>query len=77
MTMNSLTSKKRTNNGEVKTQSTRGKIVIAVDFGTTYSGIAWAWSEQPKDISIVNQWPDGKSTEKEDQESISSSKVPT
>ncbi|KAF2726578.1 hypothetical protein EJ04DRAFT_517742 [Polyplosphaeria fusca] len=31
-------------------------ILIGIDFGTTFSGVAWAYSEQPDDIKIVSNW---------------------
>ncbi|KAL4730385.1 hypothetical protein ACLX1H_002419 [Fusarium chlamydosporum] len=31
-------------------------IIIGLDFGTTYSGIAWAYSRQPDDIALVTNW---------------------
>ncbi|CZR34230.1 uncharacterized protein FPRO_01385 [Fusarium proliferatum ET1] len=31
-------------------------IIIGIDFGTTYSGVAWAYSRQPDDIEIVTSW---------------------
>ncbi|KAF5714917.1 Hsp70 chaperone protein [Fusarium globosum] len=31
-------------------------IIIGIDFGTTYSGVAWAYSCQPDDIEIVTSW---------------------
>ncbi|KAJ4996040.1 Hsp70 family chaperone [Colletotrichum sp. SAR 10_66] len=31
-------------------------IVIGIDFGTTFSGVSWAWSGQPHDIEIVTRW---------------------
>ncbi|KAF9769155.1 hypothetical protein IL306_013482 [Fusarium sp. DS 682] len=31
-------------------------IIIGIDFGTTFSGVAWAFSKQPDDIEIVTSW---------------------
>ncbi|KAH6898499.1 hypothetical protein B0T10DRAFT_555809 [Thelonectria olida] len=31
-------------------------IIIGVDFGTTFSGVAWAYSREPDDIEIVTSW---------------------
>jgi molecular chaperone DnaK (HSP70) len=45
------------------------KIVICVDFGTTYSGVAAAYSATPDEIDIVKSWPGGNG--------ITSDKVPT
>lgn len=35
------------------------KVIVAIDFGTTFTGIASAYSGTPDDIDVVNQWPDG------------------
>ncbi|CAG7557355.1 unnamed protein product [Fusarium equiseti] len=31
-------------------------IIVGVDFGTTYSGIAWAYSREPDEIELVTSW---------------------
>ncbi|KAK7415518.1 hypothetical protein QQX98_005872 [Neonectria punicea] len=31
-------------------------IIIGIDFGTTYSGVAWAYSRDPDDIEVVTNW---------------------
>ncbi|KAF4951137.1 hypothetical protein FGADI_7752 [Fusarium gaditjirri] len=31
-------------------------IIIGLDFGTTYSGIAWAYSREPEDIELITSW---------------------
>ncbi|KAI9171325.1 Heat shock 70 kDa protein 12A [Paramyrothecium foliicola] len=31
-------------------------VVVGIDFGTTYSGVAWAYSKQPEDIELVTSW---------------------
>ncbi|CVK84197.1 related to hsp70 protein [Fusarium mangiferae] len=31
-------------------------IIIGIDFGTTYSGVAWAYSREPEEIEIVTSW---------------------
>ncbi|GKU05177.1 hsp70 protein [Fusarium langsethiae] len=31
-------------------------IIVGLDFGTTYSGVAWAYSRQPDDIALVTNW---------------------
>ncbi|KAM0564412.1 hypothetical protein ACHAPJ_000625 [Fusarium lateritium] len=31
-------------------------IIIGIDFGTTYSGIAWAYSREPDEIELVTSW---------------------
>ncbi|RSL67500.1 hypothetical protein CEP54_003231 [Fusarium duplospermum] len=37
-------------------QPTEDAIIIGIDFGTTYSGVAWAYSREPNDIAIVTSW---------------------
>ncbi|KAK0100415.1 hypothetical protein ONS95_008363 [Cadophora gregata] len=37
------------------TQS-RGYLLVGIDFGTTYSGIAWGWSERPEVLNVVMDW---------------------
>ncbi|KXH26780.1 hypothetical protein CSAL01_00326 [Colletotrichum salicis] len=31
-------------------------IVIGIDFGTTFSGVSWAFSGQPKNVEVITQW---------------------
>ncbi|KAF4335273.1 hypothetical protein FBEOM_10923 [Fusarium beomiforme] len=31
-------------------------IILGIDFGTTYSGIAWAYSRGPEEIELVTSW---------------------
>ncbi|KAF5235489.1 hypothetical protein FANTH_11713 [Fusarium anthophilum] len=31
-------------------------IIIGIGFGTTYSGVAWAYSREPEDIELVTSW---------------------
>ncbi|KAK2038571.1 actin-like ATPase domain-containing protein [Colletotrichum somersetense] len=31
-------------------------IVIGIDFGTTFSGVSWAFSGQPNDIEVITRW---------------------
>ncbi|KAL9052621.1 MAG: hypothetical protein Q9206_004239 [Seirophora lacunosa] len=50
------------------------KLLIAVDFGTTFSGVAWAQTRRPDVQTIIIQWPDNSSG---GLEGISSDKVPT
>ncbi|MCJ1259426.1 hypothetical protein MMC24_007263 [Lignoscripta atroalba] len=50
------------------------KIIIAVDFGTTYSGLAWAQTRKPDMQTPIIQWPDATSG---GLEGITSDKVPT
>ncbi|KAL8847996.1 MAG: hypothetical protein Q9221_006958 [Calogaya cf. arnoldii] len=55
-------------------QSVERKIIMAVDFGTTYSGLAWAQTRKPEIQSPVIQWPDATSG---GLEGATSDKVPT
>lgn len=50
------------------------KILIAVDFGTTFSGVAWAQTRRPDVQSVIIQWPDSTTG---GLEGVSSDKVPT
>ncbi|KAF2748930.1 actin-like ATPase domain-containing protein [Sporormia fimetaria CBS 119925] len=45
------------------------RLVVGVDFGTTYSGVAACYSATPEDIDIIKTWPGGNG--------ITSDKVPT
>ncbi|SMR42561.1 unnamed protein product [Zymoseptoria tritici ST99CH_1A5] len=45
------------------------RLVVGVDFGTTFSGVAAAYSATPDEIDIVKSWPGGNG--------ITSDKVPT
>ncbi|KAL4960816.1 Hsp70 family protein [Aspergillus stella-maris] len=49
------------------------KLVIGIDFGTTFTGVAWAETRRPDHISVIESWPSHAGT----QEGISSVKVPT
>lgn len=33
------------------------RIVVGVDFGTTYSAVAWAETSRPAQIEVVTNWP--------------------
>ncbi|KAK1976354.1 hypothetical protein LZ30DRAFT_603637 [Colletotrichum cereale] len=35
---------------------TENAIVIGIDFGTTFSGVSWAFSGQPNDIEVITRW---------------------
>ncbi|KAL9606121.1 MAG: hypothetical protein Q9179_000691 [Wetmoreana sp. 5 TL-2023] len=50
------------------------KIIMAVDFGTAFSGLAWAQTRKPEIQSPVIQWPDATSG---GLEGATSDKVPT
>ncbi|KAJ5365517.1 hypothetical protein N7517_008403 [Penicillium concentricum] len=47
----------------------RPKLIVGVDFGTTFSGIAWGLEDCPDDIELIQTWPGGGN--------ITSQKVPT
>lgn len=49
------------------------KIIVGIDFGTTYSGIAWAETKRPDVLSTVTTWPVFTTN----QEGASSEKVPS
>ncbi|ERF69695.1 hypothetical protein EPUS_03687 [Endocarpon pusillum Z07020] len=49
------------------------KILVAIDFGTTYSGVAWAQTARPEIQTTVIQWPDGTDA----LEGVTNDKVPT
>ncbi|KAK4141961.1 chaperone protein DnaK [Dichotomopilus funicola] len=49
------------------------KIIVGIDFGTTYSGVAWAETQRPDRRVAITVWPISKST----REGESSDKVPT
>ncbi|KAL1962682.1 hypothetical protein VTN77DRAFT_9316 [Rasamsonia byssochlamydoides] len=44
------------------------KALVAVDFGTTFSGLCWALTDKPQDTQLIQQWPG---------EAASHDKVPT
>ncbi|KAH6629649.1 hypothetical protein C7974DRAFT_394938 [Boeremia exigua] len=37
-------------------ESDPGSIIIGIDFGTTYSGVAWSYSKETDDIHIITDW---------------------
>jgi len=49
------------------------KIIVGIDFGTTYSGVAWAETQRPDRRVAITVWPISKTT----REGESSDKVPT
>ena len=57
-------------NGDANaTSSPQDKLIVGIDFGTTYSGVAAAYSGSPEDLDIIKTWPGGNG--------ITSDKVPT
>ncbi|USP80915.1 uncharacterized protein yc1106_08189 [Curvularia clavata] len=53
----------------LSTTTAKDRLVVGVDFGTTYSGVALAYSATPEDIDVIKTWPGGNG--------ITSDKVPT
>ncbi|KAF2027542.1 actin-like ATPase domain-containing protein [Setomelanomma holmii] len=51
------------------TTTAQDRLIVGVDFGTTYSGVAAVYSATPDDIDIIKTWPGGNG--------ITSDKVPT
>lgn len=49
------------------------KIIVGIDFGTTYSGVAWAETYQPERRTAITTWPVNHAH----REGESSDKVPT
>lgn len=49
------------------------KIIVGIDFGTTYSGVAWAETQRHDRRTTITSWPISKTTK----EGESSEKVPT
>ncbi|KAF2497640.1 hypothetical protein BU16DRAFT_606211 [Lophium mytilinum] len=47
------------------------KLIVAIDFGTTYSGLAWAETTHPDYQNVIHHWPNSL------QEWTTSPKVPT
>ncbi|CAI7572395.1 unnamed protein product [Penicillium palitans] len=51
------------------TTEERPKLIVGVDFGTTFSGVAWGLEDCPDEIELIQTWPGGGN--------ITSQKVPT
>ncbi|KAJ5339952.1 hypothetical protein N7452_006680 [Penicillium brevicompactum] len=47
----------------------RPTLVVGVDFGTTFSGVAWGFKDRPDDVDLIQSWPGGGNA--------TSQKVPT
>ncbi|KAK3343599.1 hypothetical protein B0T25DRAFT_302302 [Lasiosphaeria hispida] len=56
-----------------KLSITERKIIVGIDFGTTYSGVAWAETQRPDRRVAITSWPISKIA----REGESSDKVPT
>ncbi|CBX93261.1 similar to Hsp70 family protein [Plenodomus lingam JN3] len=49
--------------------TTQDRLIVGIDFGTTFSGVAAVYSATPDDIDVIKTWPGGNG--------LSSEKVPT
>lgn len=58
-----------TNGTNTPNNAPTDKLIVGVDFGTTYSGVAAVYSATPDDVDIIKTWPGGNG--------ITSDKVPT
>ncbi|KAL7275880.1 hypothetical protein RUND412_001157 [Rhizina undulata] len=38
---------------------TQQRLVISVDFGTTFSGVAYAFSDDRENVEVIHDWPNG------------------
>lgn len=56
-----------------KLNYTDRKIIVGIDFGTTYSGVAWAETKRPDRRVAITAWPISNTA----REGESSDKVPT
>jgi hypothetical protein len=45
--------------GAPKANLPQDRLIVGVDFGTTYSGVAAVYSCTPDDIDIIKTWPGG------------------
>ena len=54
-------------------QISERKIIVGIDFGTTYSGVAWAETQRHDRRATITSWPISRTTK----EGESSEKVPT
>lgn len=53
-----MTKRDSARSASVATQNAvEDKIVIAVDFGTTFSGVATVYSATPDEVDIIRTWP--------------------
>ncbi|KAI9795467.1 MAG: hypothetical protein M1835_005699 [Candelina submexicana] len=53
----------------VHTTAPADRLIVGVDFGTTYSGVAAVYTSTPDDVDVIKTWPGGNG--------ITSDKVPT
>ncbi|KAK6523102.1 hypothetical protein TWF694_006000 [Orbilia ellipsospora] len=57
MTTNSQVKERMYPNLAVTPNQTKHRIIVGVDFGTSYSSIAWVSSLKPKRTNIISNWP--------------------
>ena len=43
----------------MQASTAQDRLVVGVDFGTTFSGVAAVYSATPDDIDIIKTWPGG------------------
>ena len=53
--------RKRTSDHGTNHVATKSEIIVSVDFGTTFSGIAYALTASPDDQYSITSWPDAVS----------------
>ncbi|KAF2768063.1 actin-like ATPase domain-containing protein [Teratosphaeria nubilosa] len=63
------TSSPQTPSSDAPPPKREDRLIVGVDFGTTYSGVAAVYTANPDDIDIIKTWPGGNG--------ITSDKVPT
>ncbi|KAI1843813.1 hypothetical protein JX266_010072 [Neoarthrinium moseri] len=56
----------RTSPPKIPSKSSEKFIAIGIDFGTTFSGVSWAYSEDPGLIHEVSHWPCAESQVKDE-----------
>lgn len=44
---------------DVSLSGETNRLVVGVDFGTTYSGVAWGYTGSPSEIHVIQSWPGG------------------
>lgn len=42
--------------------TTQDRLIVGIDFGTTFSGVAAVYSATPDDIDVIKTWPGGNGT---------------
>lgn len=51
--------------GAETANAAQDRLIVGVDFGTTYSGVAAVYSATPDDIDIIKTWPGGNGIQPE------------